>query len=607
MTDSPDQSSEFGCRSGTVERYRLLALLLVLAGVVLLELTLGRAWTADQRADLLEQAAGGDWGMAVFADPDGEVTVPPKPDGLERIAYLSNSHAVTGGRVPHHMQQLLDEVAPGRFDIVDMASAGIFAPDFLLRMARATNFDLDAVVISSAYISFSDRMGLGRQSPSARSFFNDGVAGRLDAGFWWRNFDIGLYLDMLASRWLPLLRYRAQMYALWSEPLSRWFADVTGDPETLFLTIDVQQRWRFPEGYDRNLFQWRLYSAGRDGHVGDMGELVNLAAGQDIPLLALNLPVHWDKGRYPHKPDDVALFLREMSTVYEGATRYVDYQGQFPVEFTSYDALHPTWIGARLHAIDALFQLQTMGLLPGVEPDALVDAFVRTGQAQSETYLSTITEAIEPLPAEQLRGFVRYDLMDADNARLLLRRSLVFPLAGPQQQDLLRNLALRLRYWSERQFPLPESWRGSPLERVYAQALENAGKRLGWFSERLTSLQTARMQMFALPKLTADTLRASKQVQVQALAPGPDGSTLRERAIVTVETHEIGGGTRVKRMVAGDGRPFTVLVFNPQAGIGYRRVDVLGDGSFLGVVSPNNGDFVPAWVVFREPIVGFGI
>lgn len=607
MIENPDDSNQFGCRSGAVERYRLLALLLLIAAVVALQLTLGRGWSDEKLAGLQQQAADGDWGMAVFNDPDGELAVPVKPDGLTRIAYLSNSHAVTGGRVPHHMQQLLDEVAPGRFEIVDMASAGIFAPDFLLRMARASDFDLDAVVVSSAYISFSDRMGLARQSPTARSFFNAGVAGRLGAGFWWRNFDIGLYLDMLASRWLPLLRYRADLYALWSAPLKHFLADATGSSGAQFLDIQLQQRWRFPDGYDPSLFQWRLYSAGRDGHLGDMRALVALAGRQEIPLLALNMPVHWDKGRYPHDADDVVLFRREMSEVYQSASSYVDYQQDFPVAFTSYDALHPTWIGARLHALDALIRLQAMDALPGVAVDGLVDAFVQGGRRQNDDYMQAVTEVDGPLPTDRQRGFVRYDLMDAGNAKRLLQRSVSYPLASPQQHEYLRNLALRVRYWSESAFPLPTSWRGTPLARAYQQALENATQRLGWFTENLVRLQSPRLQEFVLPAPGEGRVVGSSERTVQAVSPTEDGGVQMETASISVVTHDVGGGTTVERMLSADGRVFSVLVTNRDARIGYRRVDVLGDGSFLGVYSPSDQAFIPLWVVFQTPITALGI
>jgi len=280
MQQPAENPTEFGRRDGPVETRRLLVLLLLIAAVAILNLTVGKDLQSRRQQGLQAQALTGNWAMAAFLDPDANLPIPNKPEGLRRIAYISNSHGATGGRVAGHMQRLLDRAAPKRFEVLDLASPGIFAPDFLQRMARALDFDLDSVVIASAYISFSDRMGLSRQASSALSFFNAGVAERLDTGFWLRNYDLGLYLNTLAARYLPLLRFRPDLYGYWKEAATDLLQRLTGSRNALFLNIDSQQSWRFPDGFDRNLFQWRLYSSGRDGHLGDMQDLVGLATDQ---------------------------------------------------------------------------------------------------------------------------------------------------------------------------------------------------------------------------------------------------------------------------------------------------------------------------------------
>ena len=82
---------------------------------------------------------------------------------------------------------------PGKVEVLDISDPGIFAPDILQRTLQALDFQPDVIVMAVAYISFSDRMNLALQAHTARSFFNPGVRKKLPAGFWWRNYDLGIY------------------------------------------------------------------------------------------------------------------------------------------------------------------------------------------------------------------------------------------------------------------------------------------------------------------------------------------------------------------------------------------------------------------------------
>jgi len=64
--------------------------------------------------------------------------------------------------------------------------------------------------------------------------------------------------------------------------------------------------------------------------------------------------------------DDVSAFKLALQHASEDADLFQDYQGLFPAEFTTYDALHPNLYGARLHAFDMVNRLNETGLLAGM-------------------------------------------------------------------------------------------------------------------------------------------------------------------------------------------------------------------------------------------------
>lgn len=207
-----EHTLEFGRRSGRTEVFRWLGLACVLLVVVIAELSLGRHFE-NEEIELGNNSTNR--ASAIFMAPVGKVPIPKKQAGVRRILFVSNSHASTGGMVANHLQELLDRVEPDSFEVLDLASPGIFAPDMLQRVLFGMEFDPDLLILSVAYISFSDLMPLAFQAHSARSFFKRGVFRRLRPGFWWRNYDIGLMSETLVSTRLRLYRYRNQIRDLW--------------------------------------------------------------------------------------------------------------------------------------------------------------------------------------------------------------------------------------------------------------------------------------------------------------------------------------------------------------------------------------------------------
>jgi hypothetical protein len=286
MIKDTEIDTDPGRRDPAEDRKRLLFGVLLLILVALVELTLGKQIEEQD----MERGMSHWTGLSVdtFGTAADASASPAK-----RILYISNSHAKTGGRVANHLQSLLNELQPGGYEVIDMAAPGIFAPEMLQRMLLGLSQKPDLVIMAVAYISFSDRMKLALQSHTARSFFKPGVFEQLSGNFWLRNYDIGLYLETFLQQHLRVFRYRNSLRDLWELPVARTLKANIDKRPILFLEVDQNQSWRFPEGYDRNLFDWRLYNAGREGHLADLAEAVKTAAGHEVPVLGINLQIHW--------------------------------------------------------------------------------------------------------------------------------------------------------------------------------------------------------------------------------------------------------------------------------------------------------------------------
>jgi hypothetical protein len=188
------------------------------AGLAILDLIIGPPLESEFLASL-ERNPGLSRADRRFAARDDETGI-QTAGKKARILYLSNSHALTGGRISNHLQILCDRLCPDQLEVIDLSSPGMFAPEYLQRSAAAIDYDLSAVVLPLSYISFSDRMPLRRQALSARSMFKPKVLPRLPLGFWLRNWDISVYSDAAVSQLLRIYRYRNDLRDRWERPLS---------------------------------------------------------------------------------------------------------------------------------------------------------------------------------------------------------------------------------------------------------------------------------------------------------------------------------------------------------------------------------------------------
>jgi hypothetical protein len=587
--------NRFGRRDRHTERCRVAGLMLLVLFLLTMEFTIGA-----EREDLSLQSlanSADNWAVKRFRDPTDTMPIPAKPPGVKRLAYISNSHARTGGFVSEHLQGLLEAIAPGRYEVLDLSDPGIFAPDMLQRLLAGLDYDLDTVILPVAYISFSDRMTLARQAFSARSFFKPSIVHRLPPGFWLRNYDLSVYGEALVSRYFRLFRYRNAVRDLWEIPLVDALKRLTGDYNIRFLEIDETLKWKFPTGFDQDLFDWSLYATGREGHLGDMKDLVETCRRARLPLLAFNLPVHWEKDPHRANAEDIARYRRSLAGTFSTTLEYVDYQDIFPKEFTTYDALHPTWHGARLHALDLALRLEANDLLDAnVTPKQIVDAFLSQDEAVSLDYLQSLDGQYPAL--EQIR-FRRYDIFEPTNARELLRWLASQPVAGQGEWDLVRQLSYRIYYWLKMPFdytvhtgyPFPDEW-----SQALKVEIDRARNRTEYFQAELMALQNGRLSPYPIPDLSG--LAAVREHQVY------DNGSLA----LTAQVFNLPGGSQVQRIiVSGTDQVISYLVSLKGTARSYARIDLLGNGSFILIQPTHIEQPIPQWVNSVKPYMNWGL
>lgn len=590
MIKDTEIDTDPGRRDPAEDRKRLLFGVLLLILVALVELTLGKQIEEQD----MERGMSHWTGLSVdtFGTAADASASPAK-----RILYISNSHAKTGGRVANHLQSLLNELQPGGYEVIDMAAPGIFAPEMLQRMLLGLSQKPDLVIMAVAYISFSDRMKLALQSHTARSFFKPGVFEQLSGNFWLRNYDIGLYLETFLQQHLRVFRYRNSLRDLWELPVARTLKANIDKRPILFLEVDQNQSWRFPEGYDRNLFDWRLYNAGREGHLADLAEAVKTAAGHEVPVLGINLPIHWDKSVRGHDTEDYQQYRNELNDLFAGTLAFVDYQEQFPVQFSAYDALHPTWHGARLHALDMVLRMHRHQLMEDPRsPAEIAEVFSATEVAVSDSYRENLDGRY---PVLEKTWFRRYDIFEPDNANMLMRHLASLPVGSRHESDHLFQLSLRLRYWQETDFNVPmtspDVMYADAFNRAAKSEIELARKRAAYFQQQLIEFQSSRLNKLPLPDLNIATLLGSNEISANLMMPLYQTFYQLEEEKEAVSVDFVNGRT-IARGIIDNGQHSS-----------YLRIDILGDQSFLLAQKASDQLVIPTWALHVRPYVKFGI
>ncbi|GEM_PF-1095551 len=588
--------SGFGKRDKHNNRIRLVLLLILIVIVAVLESSvIGRI--GDIERQKLEMSKRNPALKRYLGAPISRFSTQERDTTKTRILYISNSHAKTGGEVSKHLQALLDSFAFGQFEVMDMSEAGIFAPDFLQRTLMGLEMKPDLIILGTAYISFSDRMRLSRQSHNVRSFFKDGVVEKLTIGFWLRHFDLGLYIDTWLTQNFDFIRYRNRLRQAWTRPLASLLKVGNDRRKIFFLEVDVNQSWKFPEGYDNNLFQWRLYSAGRERHLEDFKDLVSASKDAKVPLFILNLPIHWQKSVFPHNASDYREFTRQLKSLSAGVMDFVDYQDSFPKEFTTYDALHPTWFGARLHALDLALRLKKHNfIVDKISYESIFQQYLISEQAGDESYEEQLNGQF---PVMSKMGFRRYDLFEPKNARKLLRWHASTAIGSLREKQILVDLSLRLRYWLDSEFDFFTGNTQPEFKKIFARAVKESVKkskqRLMIFKNQLIQSQNQRLADISLR--LPDNLKFRQRKVVN----------LNSSIKVNVDEYYETTGRQSYIFRSMDGRSIGYGVAGDSAFPDYLRIDLFGDRSFVLLQRLDEPFYIPEWLVYETPYVRFGI
>ncbi|MBF0296942.1 MAG: hypothetical protein HQL96_17295 [Magnetococcales bacterium] len=486
---NPSFSPLYGNREARQERLRLWAALVLILLVAVLEMTIGTSLEQENLRKARTLTAGEVPIGPILKDYAGHPLLPAKPPGVKRILYLSNSHAATGGYVARHLDKMLTAIAPGRFEVFDFSSPGIFGPSILQRGLLAMDLEIDLVVLQVAYISFSDRIKLARQDHLSDHFFRRGILERLPAGFWWRNYDIGLFTNHLVDRFLNLTRFRVELRELWAKPLLASLSAFAGSARIRIIEVDAERQMTMPAGFDPTFFDWSLYSLGRAGHMADVRALLDALHRAGIPVIAANLPIDFSKKYTKAVLDsgDFARFRREMRDTLAAALRYTDYQECFPSHFTTYDPLHPTWFGARLHAAHLLLQMAESGWWnQPPDQESLIHAILAQEEAVTQPYRRALTGGDK---ATNKRLYKRYDPTDPDVAAHLLATLTDPALSMAKRAAIRQQILLRLDYWGAPPAPDPASSCPSSFQGGWSRLVQGefakARERLALFRARL--------------------------------------------------------------------------------------------------------------------------
>ena len=237
--------------------------------------------------------------------------------------------------------------------------------------------------------------------------------------------------------------------------------------------------------------------------------------------------------------------------MFAAARSYHDWQDDFPKEFSTYDALHPTWFGARLHALALALELNRQGLLWQRFPETeIVRRFQGTDAAVSVEYRTALDGSY---PTDPPPTGMRYDLFDPPQARNLFER-----LTGAEPGSLLaagRVLALskRILYWRDTPFEdLLATTPGTPWDAAVREEIRRARERLAFFQRELVRVQTERLADYPVP-------------DVAGLVPVRSGLTKKtEKFTLKANTYHMPDGRVVTRFVDGrSGRVAVVHVENP--------------------------------------------
>ncbi|MCB9030445.1 MAG: hypothetical protein H6619_05280, partial [Deltaproteobacteria bacterium] len=286
---------------------------------------------------------------------------------------------------------------------------------------------------------------------------------------------------------------------------------------------------------------------------------------------------------------DIEEYRTKLRSAFSSVTSYSDFQDWFPVRFTSYDALHPTWQGARLHALDLALRLDDNQRVK-LDLEQLLEAYLKSGAQDLEEYQANVGRINQVTSSTSMR---RYDIFELKQAQDLLSRVSSSQLGSGLEQRYLIELYLRLRLWSEGKFkfskhPLyPEIW-----EKAVKEEQSIALNKVEAFKLAVTELLHTKSSNLIIPDLSE-----MKPTKSWKISDTP----------FTVFRYTLGTEQIIDKLVFFE-REIAYRVYQgSDLKFHFMKTDLLGDGSFILINTESDRWYFPIWTYTTEPTVDWGI
>jgi hypothetical protein len=315
-----------------------------------------------------------------------------------------------------------------------------------------------------------------------------------------------------------------------------------------------------------------------------------------------DVPVDFAKYYVVPNMDDVNAFKLALRHASAEADLFQDYQGQFPAEFTTYDALHPNLYGARLHAFDMISRMNEGGLLARkYDAGQILAAFKDLGAEALESYgqqLAHVRSELKTTVAPSW-NWASLDITAPLYSLRWLNNLATNYESNPEKVALIYSLFLQLRYLDV-----------APATKNALNSAKSLGD--GFFQAFSYEGNLARNMNDVFVKNVREVVRERHNLQeIPAIVAASRPSTVKSYEVLRkcgpIRLTAANGTTSESGQNYFIGEERVALESPDREGRMLRRTDVFGDGSFL-LLEANAGTgrwFLP--YKFICPSNGYGV